>query len=56
MLRGIELPKGNYELKLSFHPTSLKTTETLAYIGLTILILGFIILILKYRKKQQKVN
>lgn len=56
VLRGIELPKGNYELKLSFHPTSLKTTETLAYIGLTILILGFIILILKYRKKQQKVN
>lgn len=56
VLRALELPKGNYELKLNFHPKSLKTTETLAYIGLTILILGFILLLLKYRKKQEKVN
>lgn len=53
VLRAIELPKGNYELTLSFNPSSLKTTETLAYIGVAILIAGFLFLIYRSRRKSQ---
>ena len=54
ILRGIDLPKGNYELQLSFKPTSLKVTETIAYIGLFSLLLLFLYTgFLSYRKYKQ---
>lgn len=51
VLRAIDLPKGDYELKMSFHPTSLKVTEAIAYTALIILLIGIIIVLIKKRKE-----
>lgn len=51
VLRGIDLPEGEYTLKMSFHPHSLSVTETIAYIGLMVLILSILFLSFKTYKK-----
>lgn len=42
ILRALNVPQGKHQVVLDFHPTSIKTTETIAYVGygvLTLLIL-----------------
>lgn len=56
VLRAVDLPKGEYEIKFSFHPKSLSITETIAYIGLAILLIGVVILtirVIRNRKKKE---
>lgn len=56
VLRAVDLPKGEYEIKFSFHPKSLSVTETIAYIGLAILLIGVVILtirVIRNRKKKE---
>lgn len=56
VLRAVDLPKGEYEIKFSFHPKSLSITETIAYIGLAILLIGVVILTIRViinRKKKE---
>ena len=47
VLRGIEIPKGEHKIVFEFKPSSLKATETIAYIGL--FILGVLIFISLFR-------
>lgn len=56
VLRAIDLPKGDYELKLSFHPTSLKVTETIAYTGLILLLIGVTFVLFRMRNKLKANN
>ena len=53
VLRAVDLPKGEYEIKFSFHPKSLSVTETIAYIGLAILLIGVVILTIKIIKNRK---
>lgn len=39
VLRGLEVPQGDHEIKFVFEPTSITVTETIAYISLCILII-----------------
>lgn len=40
VLRALRVPAGEHEVVLSFFPTSIKRTETIAYIALCLLLLG----------------
>ncbi|MGL5920221.1 MAG: YfhO family protein, partial [Bacteroidales bacterium] len=48
VLRGLEVPQGNYEIKFVFEPTSITVTETIAYVSMTILII--ILLFVGYKE------
>ncbi|MGL5788088.1 MAG: YfhO family protein [Bacteroidales bacterium] len=48
ILRGLEVPEGEYEIKFDFHPTSITVTETIAYVSLSILII--ILLFVGYKE------
>ncbi|MGL5317637.1 MAG: YfhO family protein [Bacteroidales bacterium] len=39
VLRGVEVPEGNYEIRFVFDPQSIKVTETVAYASLALLTL-----------------
>lgn len=51
ILRTIAIPAGEHTIEMRFDPKSIRTTETLAYIGLGLLIMGGIVLLWRYRKK-----
>ena len=44
VLRAVNLPEGEYNIKFEFKPTSLKYSETIAYTGLILILLLFIAL------------
>ena len=52
VLRALNVKPGNHKVILDFHPTSLKTTETIAYVAYAFLILLIIIDIVVERKKR----
>ena len=53
MLRALQVKPGKHEVVLSFFPQSVKTTETLAYVALTILLLLVVlVVVLQFRKKK----
>ena len=58
ILRTLYIPAGSHTIEMSFKPTSLKITESIAYVGLALLLIGTIVLLLQYRrgliKKEQK--
>ena len=56
VLRAVDLPRGEYEIKFYFRPKSLNITETIAYIGLAILVIGVAILAIRIIKKKKKKN
>ena len=43
ILRALNVKAGNHKVVLDFHPTSLKTTETVAYVGYVVLLLLLIV-------------
>lgn len=47
VLRAITIPEGEHILEMSFDPQSIKQTELIAYIALTLLLGGFLLLIAK---------
>lgn len=47
VLRAITIPEGEHILEMSFNPNSIKQTEVIAYIALTLLLAGFLLLIVK---------
>ena len=55
ILRALNVKAGNHKVVLDFHPTSLKRTETVAYVGYGILVLLIIIGVWAEWKKQKKV-
>lgn len=55
ILRVIKVPAGNHKIEFTFDPSSIHTTEAVAYAGLAILLLGFIWCLIKgFRKAQIK--
>ena len=42
ILRALQVPAGKHEVLMTFDPVSLHTTETIAYIALTLLLLGIV--------------
>lgn len=50
ILRTMNIPGGKHIVEMTFKPTSLKVTETIAYIGLALLLIGAIFLLLKVKK------
>ncbi|MCD8261234.1 MAG: YfhO family protein [Bacteroides sp.] len=50
VLRVLAVPAGEHTLEMSFHPASISVTETLAYCGLALILLGVIGLVIRYRK------
>jgi len=52
-LRALHIEAGKHEVVLSFFPQSVKTTETLAYVALAILLaLIVLVVVLQVRKKK----
>ena len=51
VLRAINMPQGEYQLKMIFMPNSLRTTEIIAYIALIILLSSFLFMVYKEFKK-----
>ncbi len=47
VLRAITIPEGEHILEMNFNPNSIKQTEVIAYIALTLLLAGFLLLIVK---------
>ncbi len=53
VLRAINVAPGKHKVVLSFHPTTVKVTETIAYIGYALLLLTLCLLLFKeYRKRK----
>ena len=52
ILRAINVPAGNHKVVLTFRPTTVKVTETIAYVGYALLVL--ILLLLVYREYKKK--
>ncbi|NDV63686.1 YfhO family protein [Bacteroides sp. 224] len=50
ILRAVNIPAGKHTVEMTFKPTSLKVTETIAYIGLGLLLVGVIVLLVRVRK------
>lgn len=51
ILRAIVVPQGKHKVELMFYPTSIDTTETIAYIGYALLLI-FFLLVVFFIKKQ----
>lgn len=56
VLRAIQISAGDHKIVLDFHPTSLSTTESLAYAALALLILAFVAAIVIQVRKTKKQN
>ena len=54
VLRALYIPAGQHTVEMTFDPKSLHTTETLAYTGYVLFLLGLIGLIWKKRKELTK--
>ena len=54
VLRALYIPAGQHTVEMTFDPKSLHTTESLAYAGYGLLILGLIALVWKKRKELNK--
>ncbi len=54
VLRAINVSAGKHKIVLDFHPTSLQTTETIAYAAFALLILALIAIIAIEVKKRKK--
>ncbi|MDD6552983.1 MAG: YfhO family protein [Prevotellaceae bacterium] len=52
VLRALRVPAGNHQIVLDFHPKSVKTTETVAYIGYILLLLIVVLGIVEYKRKR----
>ena len=50
VLRALYIPAGEHTIEMTFDPQSLHTTETMAYAGYGLLLLGVIALVWKKRK------
>lgn len=53
ILRALNVKAGKHEVVLDFHPTSISTTETIAYAALIILLLAICVAIYSEKKKQK---
>ena len=42
VLRALRIPAGRHEIVFSFRPTSVSTTEGIAYVAFALLIVGFL--------------
>ena len=53
VLRAAYIPAGKHQIVMEFRPTSVKATETVAYVALCLLVLGFIYAMVRaYRSKK----
>ncbi len=50
LLRALNVAPGSHKIELAFKPKSLKTTETIAYIAYTVLVLVLVLWLVKRRK------
>ncbi|WP_071147707.1 YfhO family protein [Bacteroides ihuae] len=50
ILRAMNIPAGKHTIEMAFDPKSIHVTESIAYAGLALLLVGIILLLLKYRK------
>lgn len=53
ILRALNVKAGKHEVVLDFHPTSISTTETIAYAALIVLLLAIFVAIYSEKKKQK---
>lgn len=53
ILRALNVEAGKHEIVLDFHPTSISTTETIAYAALIVLLLAICVAIYSEKKKQK---
>ena len=53
ILRALNVKAGKHEVVLDFHPTSISTTETIAYAALIVLLLAICVAIYSDKKKQK---
>ena len=53
ILRALNVKAGKHEVVLDFHPTSISTTETIAYAALIVLLLAICVAIYSEKKKQK---
>lgn len=56
ILRTMQIPAGKHVVEMTFKPSSLKITETIAYIGLALLLIGVILWLIRIRKNISLVN
>ncbi len=54
ILRAINMPAGQHKIELMFDPTSLSTTEGIAYLGYAVLILALVFVIYTEYKRRRK--
>ena len=54
ILRAMNVPAGQHTIEMRFDPKSIHVTESIAYGGLALLVVGIIILVWKYRKSHVK--
>lgn len=54
VLRAINIPAGNHKVVLDFHPSSLQTTEAIAYAAFALLIIALLAVIAIEVKKRKK--
>lgn len=55
VLRAINVPAGKHKIVLDFHPQTLKTTETIAYVAFAILIIAILAIVgLQVRRENAK--
>lgn len=52
VLRALKVGPGTHKVELAFHPTSITTTETIAYIALVLLLLSVVAVIVREIKKK----
>ena len=57
ILRALNVPKGSHKVVLSFFPKSVDTTETIAYVAFTLLIVALIAACaIQFRRKKAAPN
>lgn len=56
ILRALNVKAGKHEVVLDFHPTSISTTETIAYAALIVLLLAICVAIYSEKKKEKTKN
>lgn len=54
LLRAVNVAPGKHKIELAFHPKSVTTTETIAYVAYAVLLLAILLLAyIEYRKKRK---